>query len=527
MYDATLREGAQACEVGFSLQDKVRITLKLDELGVPFIEGGWPNSNPKDKEYFKAIRDYSLSYSKVVAFGSTRKKSVTASKDENLQSIVESDVEWATIFGKAWDMHVTQVLGATLSENLEMVSDSIEYLREHGLNVIFDAEHFYDGFKANREYALRVLSAAAEAGASRLVLCDTNGGTLPWEFTRITREVCRRFVTPIGVHCHNDSGVAVANSLSAVAEGAFHVQGTVNGIGERCGNADLCQVIPSLELKMGVEAIAGSLRRLAEVSNYVYEVTNLKPNPYQPYVGKYAFAHKGGVHIDAVLKVERSYEHVDPAAVGNVRVIALSEVAGRAAVAAKAREFGLELDRNSEEALKVLERIKQLENMGYQLENVNGTLYMVMLDVLGRRMKDFEVLSWRTLVEAKNGEVVSESTVRLAIGDRVFHEISEGDGPVHAQDMAIRKALRESYPEIERVKLINYKVTTVDVPSGVEDRTGTGATVRVYIEFSDGVETWSTVGVSPNILKATKEALIDGYSYYIHKVRLNSLGRNN
>jgi len=329
------------------------------------------------------------------------------------------------------------------------------------------------------------------------------------------------------VHCHNDSGVAVANSLSAVAEGAFPVQGAVNGIGERCGNADLCQVIPSLELKMGVEAIAGSLRRLAEVSNYVYEVTNLKPNPYQPYVGKYAFAHKGGVHIDAVLKVERSYEHVDPAAVGNVRVIALSEVAGRAAVAAKAREFGLELDRNSEEALKVLERIKQLENMGYQLENVNGTLYMVMLDVLGRRMKDFEVLSWRTLVEAKNGEVVSESTVRLAIGDRVFHEISEGDGPVHAQDMAIRKALRESYPEIERVKLINYKVTTVDVPSGVEDRTGTGATVRVYIEFSDGVETWSTVGVSPNILKATKEALIDGYSYYIHKVRLNSLGRNN
>ncbi|MBS7246876.1 MAG: citramalate synthase [Candidatus Jordarchaeales archaeon] len=521
MYDATLREGAQACEVAFSLQDKLRVTLKLDELGVPFIEGGWPSSNPKDKEYFKALRDVSLSYSKVTAFGSTRRKGIPAYKDEGLQSIVESDVEWATIFGKSWDLHVTHVLGASLEENLEMVADSIEYLVGHGLNVIFDAEHFYDGFKANKEYALKVIKTAAEAGASRVVLCDTNGGTLPWEFVEITREVLRMFVTPLGVHCHNDSGMAVANSLLAVVEGVFQVQGTINGIGERCGNADLCQVIPSLELKMGVKSVSGPLKKISEVSSYIYELTNLKPNPYQPYVGKYAFAHKGGVHIDAVLKVERSYEHVDPASVGNMRIIALSEVAGRTAIVAKAKELGFELDRNSEETLRLLNRVKQLESMGYQLENANGTFYIMLLEELGLKMDWLKLISWKTLVEGKNGEVVSESTVRVKVGDRVFHEISEGDGPVHAQDMAIRKALVESYPEIEKVRLINYKVTTVDVHPGIDDKTGTGATVRVFIEFSDGQETWATVGVSPNILKATKEALLDGYSYYIHRTRLS------
>lgn len=416
---------------------------------------------------------------------------------------------------------MTHVLGASLEENIEMVADSIEYLREHGLKVIFDAEHFYDGFKANREYALKVIKTAVEAGASRVVLCDTNGGTMPWEFVEITREVSKMFVTPLGVHCHNDTGMAVANSLLAVAEGVFQVQGTINGIGERCGNADLCQVIPSLELKMGVKAVAGQLRKISEVSSYVYELTNLKPNPYQPYVGRYAFAHKGGVHIDAVLKVERSYEHVDPAFVGNTRIIALSEVAGRAAIVAKAKELGFELDRDSEETVRLLNRVKWLESMGYQLENANGTFYIMLLEELGLKMDGFKLVSWRTLVEGRNGEVVSESTVRVKVGDRVFHEISEGDGPVHAQDMAIRKALIESYPEIERVRLINYKVTTVDVHPGIEDKTGTGATVRVYIEFTDGQETWATVGVSPNILKATKEALLDGYSYYIHKTRIN------
>ncbi len=496
------------------------MTLKLDELGVPFIEGGWPSSNPKDREYFKALKDISLSCSKVTAFGSTRRKGVSAQRDESLQLIVESDVEWATIFGKSWDMHVTHVLCASLEENLEMIADSIEYLKEHGLNVIFDAEHFYDGFKANREYALNVIKTAAEAGASRVVLCDTNGGTLPWEFVKITQEVTKMFVTPFGVHCHNDSGMAVANSLLAVVEGVLQVQGTINGIGERCGNADLCQVIPSLELKMGVKAVAGSLRKISEVSSYIYQLTNLRPNPYQPYVGKYAFAHKGGVHIDAVLKVERSYEHVDPASVGNTRIIALSEVAGRAAIVAKARELGFELNRDSEETTRLLNRVKWLENMGYQLENVNGTFYMMLLEELGLKMDVLKLISWKTLVEGKNGEVVSESTVRIKVGDKLFHEISEGDGPVHAQDMAIRKALIESFPEIERVRLINYKVTTVDVHPGIDDKTGTGATVRVYIEFTDGRETWATVGVSPNILKATKEALLDGYSYYIHRTRL-------
>lgn len=456
-----------------------------------------------------------------MAFGSTRRKGVPAHKDESLQSIVESDVEWATIFGKSWDLHVTHVLGASLEENLEIVADSIEYLREHGLKVIFDAEHFYDGFKANREYALKVVETAVNAGASRLVLCDTNGGTLPWEFVEITREVSRRFTVPLGVHCHNDTGVAVANSLLAVKEGVFQVQGTFNGIGERCGNADLCQIIPTLELKMGIKAIAGPLKKISEVSSYVYELTNIKPNPYQPYVGKYAFAHKGGVHIDAVLKVERSYEHVDPSSVGNVRIIALSEVAGRAAVVAKARELGFEIDRDSEEAARLLNRVKWLESMGYQLENANGTFYMMLLEEIGLKVDLFKLLSWRTLVEGKDGEVISESTVRVKVGDKVFHEISEGEGPVHAQDMAIRKALVETYPEIEKVRLINYKVTTVDVKPKVEDKTGTGATVRVYIEFTDGQETWATVGVSPNILKATKEALLDGYYYYIHKKRTN------
>ncbi len=499
----------------------MRITLKLDELGVPFIEGGWPNSNPKDKEYFKAVKDLSLSCSKVTAFGSTRRKNVPPQKDESLQAIVKSDVEWATIFGKSWDLHVTHVLGTSLDDNLEMISDSIEYLREHGLKVIFDAEHFYDGFKANKDYALRVIKTAVDAGAVRVVLCDTNGGTMPWEFIEITREVLRKFVAPFGVHCHNDSGMAVANSLFAVTEGILQVQGTINGIGERCGNADLCQVIPSLELKMGIKTVEGSLKKITEVSNYVYEVTNIRPNPYQPYVGKYAFAHKGGVHIDAVLKVERSYEHVDPASVGNIRIIALSEVAGRAAIVAKARDFGFELESDSDVTVRLLDRVKWLENMGYQLENANATFYLMLLEELGLKMDGFKLLSWRTLVEGKNGEVMSESTVRIKVGDKVFHEISEGDGPVHAQDMAVRKALIESYPEIEKVRLINYKVTTVDVHPGIEDTTGTGATVRVFIEFTDGQETWATVGVSPNILKATKEALLDGYAYYIHKSRLN------
>lgn len=419
----------------------------------------------------------------------------------------------ATIFGKSWDLHVKSVLNTTLDENLNMVYDSIQYLKNHGLKVFFDAEHFFDGFKNNKEYAISVIKTAIEAKADLIVLCDTNGGTLPHEFFEITKEIISSFKIPIGVHCHNDSGVAVANSLLGVLAGAIQVQGTINGIGERCGNADLCQIIPALELKMKIKALkTQNLKKLKDLSLYVYEILQMHPNPHQPYVGNNAFAHKGGVHVDAVLKNKIAYEHISPEEVGNFRVFSVSELSGKANIIAKAREFGFEITKDDPVVVSILNKIKDLEFKGYQLEGANGTLYLIMAKELGIYKKLFSIIQWRTISEGRNENVSAESSVKIRVGDKEIFVIAEGNGPVNAQDRAIRKAIYEFFPEIEKVQLINYKVSIADTAQG------TASSVRTFIEFSDGKENWITVGVSTNILEASKDALIDGYDYYLQKI---------
>jgi 2-isopropylmalate synthase len=519
IYDTTLRDGAQSKDVIFSLQDKLRITSKLDEFGVHYIEGGWPGSNPKDEEYFKKVKELSLENSEIVAFGSTRRPNLKVHEDSNINALIKSDVRTVTIFGKSWDLHVKSVLNTTLEENLNMIFESISYLKEHGLRVFFDAEHFYDGFKNNRNYAIDVLKTAVEAKADVIILCDTNGGTLPHEFFEITKEVKSLINIPIGVHCHNDSGVAVANSLLGVIAGATQIQGTINGIGERCGNADICQIIPALELKMGIRALKTpkeKLRYLKQLSLYLYEVLHMKPNPYQPYVGENAFAHKGGVHVDAVLKNRIAYEHIPPEEVGNIRLFSVSELSGRANIIAKAKEFGFDIKKDDPVVTRILNKIKELEYKGYHLEGANGTLYLIIAKELGLYKKLFHVIKWRTISESYNGNTFAESSIKIKVGDKEIFVIAEGNGPVNAQDRAIRKAMIEFFPEIEKVQLINYKVSIADTAQG------TASSVRTFIEFTDGKTNWITVGVSTNILEASKDALIDGYDYYLQRLRSNS-----
>jgi len=425
-------------------------------------------------------------------------------------------VKTVTIFGKSWDLHVISVLNTTLEENLNMIFDSISYLKEHGLRVFFDAEHFYDGFKNNKDYAINVLKTAIEAKADVIILCDTNGGTLPHEFLEITKEVKSLVNIPIGVHCHNDSGVAVANSLLGVIAGATQIQGTINGIGERCGNADICQIIPALELKMGIRALKTSkekLKSLKQLSLYLYEILHMRPNPYQPYVGENAFAHKGGVHVDAVLKNKIAYEHISPEEVGNIRLFSISELSGKANIIAKAKEFGFDIKKDDPIVANILNKIKELEYKGYHLEGANGTLYLLMAKELGLYKKLFHVIRWRTISESHNGDTTAESSIKIKVGDREIFVIAEGNGPVNAQDKAIRKAMMEFFPEIEKVQLINYKVSIADTAQG------TASSVRTFIEFTDGKTNWITVGVSTNILEASKEALIDGYDYYLQRLK--------
>ncbi|NHV45979.1 MAG: citramalate synthase [Candidatus Verstraetearchaeota archaeon] len=516
IYDTTLRDGAQSKDIIFSLQDKLRITSKLDEFGVHYIEGGWPGSNPKDEEYFKKVKELSLENSEVVAFGSTRRSNLKVHEDPNIDALIKSDVKTVTIFGKSWDLHVISVLNTTLEENLNMIFDSISYLKEHGLRVFFDAEHFYDGFKNNKDYAINVLKTAIEAKADVIILCDTNGGTLPHEFLEITKEVKSLVNIPIGVHCHNDSGVAVANSLLGVIAGATQIQGTINGIGERCGNADICQIIPALELKMGIRALKTSkekLKSLKQLSLYLYEILHVRPNPYQPYVGENAFAHKGGVHVDAVLKNKIAYEHISPEEVGNIRLFSISELSGKANIIAKAKEFGFDIKKDDPIVANILNKIKELEYKGYHLEGANGTLYLLIAKELGLYKKLFHVIRWRTISESHNGDTTAESSIKIRVGDREIFVIAEGNGPVNAQDKAIRKAMMEFFPEIEKVQLINYKVSIADTAQG------TASSVRTFIEFTDGKTNWITVGVSTNILEASKEALLDGYDYYLQRLK--------
>ncbi|MUM64801.1 citramalate synthase [Acidianus infernus] len=498
--DTTLRDGAQTTSVSFTLNDKIRIALALDDLGVHYIEGGWPGSNPKDEEFFKEISKYSLK-AKVAAFGSTKKKGVRADEDKNLNAIIDSGVKVAVLFGKSWTLHVTHVLKVSKEENLELVYDSIRYLRDHGLEVIFDAEHFYQGYKEDEEYALEVIKTAEEAGASVIALADTNGGTLPHEIYEITSRVVKELKIKVGLHMHNDSGCAVANTLMGVLAGARHVQGTINGLGERTGNADLVQVIPNLQLKMGFKVIP-DLTKLKEVSRLVYELSGLHPNPYQPFVGDNAFSHKAGVHADAVMKVPRAYEHIDPTLVGNQRRIVISELAGSSNLLNYLEKIGIKVDKKDERLRKALQKIKEMENKGYSFDLAPASAVLQILKELGIYTKFIDLQYWKVINESGN---LSLAVVKV----NSQLQASEGVGPVHALDMAVRNALQKVYPELSRVKLIDYRVV---LPGEIKN---TESLVRVTIEFTDGKDNWRTEGVSTSVIEASVIALIDGLDYYL------------
>ena len=511
LYDTTLRDGTQREGLALSLDDKLNIARVLDQLGVDYIEGGWPGSNPKDHAFFERIQRVPLRHATVTAFGSTRRADTPVAEDPQIQALLAAGTSAVAVFGKCWDLHVTEVLHTTREENLHMIADSVSYLRAHGREVIFDAEHFFDGYVADPEYAMRTLHAAADAGASILVLCDTNGGTMPGRLHEIVAQVHEAVDLPLGIHCHNDSGLAVANSLLAVEAGAVHVQGTINGYGERCGNADLCALIPNLQLKMGYECLSDEqLRSLTDVAHYVSNRANLIPDHHQPYVGQSAFAHKGGMHVNAMVKCERSFQHVDPTLVGNQKHIVVSELAGRSNILYKVDEYGLEVDLDSAKTRDLLSHIKELENQGFQFEGAEASV-----ELLIRRSQDsyappFELIDFHVLVRDKeNGIMASEAMVKLKVGDDVMLTAAEGNGPVNALDQAVRKALLPHYPQLEPVHLVDYKVRILDGDAG------TAAMTRVLIDSSDGRRTWSTVGSSSNIIEASWQALADSLEYVL------------
>jgi 2-isopropylmalate synthase len=482
----------------------------LDELGVHFIEGGWPGANPKDVDFFRIAKTIPFKHAKLVAFGSTRRASNAPQNDPTLKSLLEAGTSIVTLFGKSWTLHVTDALGISLKKNLELIGDSVAFLKGHKRQVFYDAEHFFDGYKANPEYALSTLRRAQEAGAARLILCDTNGGTMPWEVKKIVTEVAREVNVPLGIHAHNDAEMAVANSLIAVEQGVIQVQGTINGIGERCGNASLSSIIPNLNLKMKHEAITpGRLRRLREVSHYVAEIANLVPNTHQPYVGDSAFAHKGGVHIDAVRKNPMTYEHIRPDAVGNRQRMLVSDHAGKSSLAGKAEEFHIKLRKDSPKTRELLATLKELENQGYQFEGAEGSFELLMRRVLGTHTPSFELMGFRVIVEKRRAdeEPISEATVMVKVGAAIEHQVAVGTGPVDALDHALRKALEKFYPELQEVKLLDYKVRVL------AGNQGTASRVRVLIESGDQKEKWGTVGVSENIMEASWQALADSIEY--------------
>ena len=520
IYDTTLRDGTQGEGVSFSMEDKVRLATRLDALGIHYIEGGWPGSNPKDLRFFHRMQDVTLKQAKLAAFSMTRRAGGSSESDANMQAILESGAPVATIVGKSWDFHVTHALETTLHENLAMIGDSIAWLCPRMEEVIYDAEHFFDGFRANRDYALATLKAADAAGAHWLVLCDTNGGTLPTELVEIIREVKRHVRAPLGIHVHNDAECAVANSLAAVQEGVDHVQGTINGFGERCGNANLVSIIPTLLLKMGLDCLPEAhLRELRELSRFTSELANRKPWAAQPYVGDSAFAHKGGMHVSAVLKHPQTYEHVVPESVGNHRRVLVSELAGKSNILYKAREYGIDLDRETPDSRRILDQLKALEDQGFQFEGAEASFELLMERALGRHRPYFQLDAYRVIVEEQNAsqEPVAEATVRVRVKGMLEHTAATGNGPVDALDHALRKALEEFYPSLREMKLLDYKVRILD------ESKGTAAKTRVLITSGDGRETWGTVGVADNIIEASWQALVDSIEYKLRADRRRSV----
>lgn len=509
IYDTTLRDGAQAEDVTFSAEDKVRVAQQLDGLGVHFIEGGWPGANPKDIEFFRMIKEIPLTNATVVAFGSTRKASNPVHQDPNIQALLDAETKIITLFGKSWSLHVTDALGISLAANLDIISDSISHLRSKQRRIFYDAEHFFDGYRTNPDYALETIRRAVKAGAERVILCDTNGGTMPWEIKDICRVVQQECPVPLGIHAHNDCEMAVANSLVAIDTGIVQVQGTINGIGERCGNANLCSIIPNLQLKMGRPALGERLTHLKDVSGFVTEIANLMPNKHQPYVGDSAFAHKGGVHIHAVLKNPATYEHIVPSLVGNRQRMLVSDYAGRSGLLEKVEAFGIKLDKHDAKVQELMAALKERENEGYQFEGAEGSFELLMRKAMGSHKPSFELVGFRVIVEKKqeHGSSTSEATVMVKVGEAVEHAAAIGAGPVNALDHALRKALERFYPELREVKLLDYKVRVLSA------NRGTGSKVRVLIESGDHKDKWGTVGVSENIMEASWQALADSIEY--------------
>ena len=540
IYDTTLRDGAQREGLSLSIEDKLRIARELDRLGIPFIEGGWPGANPKDVQFFWQIREEPLTQAQVVAFCSTRRPGKTAADDAMLQDVLAAGTRWITLFGKSWDLHVTEGLQTTLDENLAMIQDTIEFFRSQDRRVIYDAEHWFDGYKQNPDYALKTLEAAIAGGAEWLVLCDTNGGTLPHEVSAIVRDVMRfvegkrqevesgrqtademleisvgdrQFPIPkIGIHTHNDAGTAVANALAAVMEGARMVQGTMNGYGERCGNANLCTLLPNLQLKLGYACVLpNQLAQLSEISRLISEVVNLAPDDHAPYVGLSAFAHKGGIHVSAVERNPLTYEHIQPESVGNRRRIVISDQSGLSNVLAKARSFGIDLDKQDPTCRQILNHLKRLENQGYQFEAAEASFELLMREALRQRPNFFTIKDFHIHCELlRNNDLwqsQSLATIKITVNDQDILEAAEGNGPVAALDAALRKALMNFYPEIASFYLTDYKVRILDGCAG------TSAKTRVLVESSNGHQRWTTVGVSGNIIEASYQAVVEGLEY--------------
>lgn len=513
IFDSTLRDGAQGENVNFSVEDKFNVMKALDDFGIDFIEAGNPASNPKDMEFFKKAAECPPKNSKLVAFGSTRRKNTSCEEDANLNALADTDVEYVSIFGKSWDMHALEIINTTLEENLNMISDTIKYLRSKGKKVFFDAEHFFDGYKRNPEYALKTLKTAEDAGAITAVLCDTNGGCFPDEIAEITKKAIEAVNIPIGIHCHNDTGCAVANSIAAVKAGALQVQGTVTGIGERCGNTNLSTVIANLQLKLDIQCVPEkSAAQLTQLARYISEVCNMKLTGTMPYVGKSAFAHKGGMHADGVNKNPISFEHIPPESVGNKRNILLSEVAGRSAILRRINEIAPELTKESPETKTIIDLLKEMEFKGYQYEAADASFELLVKKYLGRTENFFEI-SYFKIIGEKSGDKQNPSSaiVKVAVNGKTEIAADEGDGPVNAIDKALRQALAVFYPSIADIHLIDYKVRVVDGSAA------TAANVRVLIESTDGKDIWTTVGASTDIINASVTALIDSIEYKLMK----------
>ena len=513
LYDTTLRDGAQFQAINLSVTDKLAITRKLDQLGIHYIEGGWPGSNPTDAEFFSRAKNLELTHSIMVAFGSTRKANVNVSEDTNIRALVDAGTSTVTLVGKSWDLHVKEILETSLEENLAMIFDSVSYLKSKGIKVFFDAEHYFDGFKANQEYALQVVKVAASAGAETVILCDTNGGSLPVYISEVFKKTADDVTIPLGIHTHNDSDTAVAGAIAAIGLGASQVQGTINGYGERCGNANLISIIANLKLKLGIDCVTDDqLKSLKEVSRYVAQITNMPPYPSQPFVGDSAFTHKGGIHVQAVSKIEDSYQHITPNTVGNEKTIVVSELSGRSNLRYKIEELGLNINMDRVDLKELLQSVKMQESRGFQFEGADASFELMIRRAQADYVPAFQLVDFTALVEARGREdlgdhMKAQVMLKVNVDGEIMQTAADGNGPVNALDNALRKALLGFYPILSAFTLVDYKVRVVDLGKGTE------AIVRVFIDSTDGENTWTTVGASENIIEASWMALADSYEF--------------